>query len=705
MDRRLICNPAVYEYVLILAALWGCAAFILRFLPNAAPILPVTGIVSGLLILAWLFPEKARTAGEFCFRRRWVLALLVFLLCVGLRLHGSSIGVYDEIFPAQITAEETTLFGVPRWIRSDEYGTQTPAVFSQAYNHYRMKSTQMSLNGTNMVLDDYGPVWFSTAIGTPLMWGFLLFGNEIGLSWYWCGFMILLFMSAMEMFLILTQGKVHDSLLGAVMIWLSPQIQWWVMPIMPLVTLYAMGLFCVGYHFFTAKTARGKWGSAVLAPVCIIGYAVSLFPSFQVPFAYIMLTLLVVCLYRDREQICFGRRDWLRLALPALLSAAILLQFLVVSKDDLSLFTHTIYPGRRVSLGGTESIRSLFVNPSNMFLPYRDIPYSNNCEVSTYIHFAPFFLALAPRMLTLLKAKSDRSYFVGIALTVILTLEIIFLLLGIPSWLSELTLLRFCNRMGGIYHWTGAVYTEWGISVLLEDPGLLNKREKILWPLAYAAICVLLIDDPMRQHIQFQLHGVEIGELLIWCVVAAFALTLLFTLWRKTQLVSTIIVLMMFFCGGTVNPVERGTGAVVNHPVASAISAIAEREPESRWLCLDCAFYLSNYVLANGARVLDATTFYPDPMKWDILDPLGQYADITNRYANQSAELTEGQTSAELLYADQVRLRLNPESLKKLTIRYVFTPVDHTQFLKPYGISCEYIAGQDGYGIYRLQYD
>ena len=69
-------------------------------------------------------------AANLCFRYRWVLALLVFCVCVCLRLHGSSIGVYDEVFPTQITAEETTLFGRVRWIRSDEWAMTTPIFFS-----------------------------------------------------------------------------------------------------------------------------------------------------------------------------------------------------------------------------------------------------------------------------------------------------------------------------------------------------------------------------------------------------------------------------------------------------------------------------------------------------------------------------------------------------------------------------------------------
>lgn len=40
-----------------------------------------------------------------------------------------------------------------------------------------------------------------------------------------------------------------------------------------------------------------------------------------------------------------------------------------------------------------------------------------------------------------------------------------------------------------------------------------------------------------------------------------------------------------------------------------------------------------------------------------------------------------------------------------MKIRYLFTPVDHTSLLARYGIAYEYVAGQDGHGIWRLSYE
>lgn len=705
-SKRSIQHWETTETFVVLAAVWLCTGFIRYYLPNSARLIPAAALLSVLWIAAMRFPEASRNMADFCFRYRWVLALLVFCICVGLRLHGSSIGVYDEFFPTQITGKESTLFGIPRGLRSDEYGVATPIYFSQASNEYRLYSQQMSLSPMNMVLDYYSPVWDWTILGKPLSWGFLFFGNEVGLSWYWCGEIILLFMVAFEMCRILTDDKRRESFLGAFMIGFSPAIQWWVMPHMPPVILYAMALFCIGYWFFTAKGRLAKWSSAALAAMAVLGFALSIFPSFQVPCGYVVLILLAVCLWRDREKMSFSRRDWPRLILPVVGVFLILGRFLLISRPDLSLLMNTAYPGRRMSLGGGRGIQNLFTDVSSLFLSYKDITYLNNCEVASYIHFAPFFMTLSPILFFTLKKRGKKQLLVGSALFWILLGQIVFMIIGIPKWMGEVTLLRFCNRMHEVYGWVATLFTIWGFSVLARQPDCLNIREKVLWPLAYGILWLALVNDELRRYFsQFFFSRFEIGGLLP--VLAAIACTtiLYLAVFQKHRLMSALTILLMLFCGATVNPIEQGIGAVTNHPVSAAISEIAEQEPEGRWICTDSPIILSNYVMANGAKVLNATNFYPDREKWALLDPENRFEDQTNRYANESAELTEKETSVELVSPDHLRLRLNPESLKELKIRYLFTPVDYSDLLAEYGISSEYVTGQDGYAIYSLGYE
>lgn len=706
MKEQRIRSFILAKHIFIQVLLWGCAVFIFLILPNAALIMPAAGTVSVLLILAWLFPEKAQKTEDFCFRNRWWLALLVFLACVLLRVHGSSIGVYNEIFPTQITDKQTTLFGIPRWIRSDEYGVTTPKYFSQAANDYRFYSQQMSVSPTNMVMDYYSPVWDWTVIGKPFNWGYLFFCNEIGLSWYWCGEIILLFMAALEMCLILTCGQRRVSLLGAVLIALSPEIQWWVIPQLPLALFYAMALFCACYWFAFASGRIAKIGSTLVLVMTGIGFVLSVLPAVQIPALYLDIALLVVCLRRDRERLSFTRKDLPRLVLSIAAISFVLGSFALKSIDDFPRVFNTVYPGKRVSTGGTWHVDALFPDLTTLFLPYRNSTYLNNCEVSCFIQFAPFLMLLSPKIMPYLKGKGDRNLIVGRVLLWATLCEAFFMLAGIPEVLAKVSFLSYSNRMDSVYDWTATLFTVWGFSELLCYPDMFTKREKILYPGSYGIICFAVMDDSTKNYFRSftDYFGHHAGDLLLLASLLLIVLLVVLALFRQKTIFSVLLILTMVFCGGTVNPVEHGIGAITNHPVSYEMLRLAEEEPDACWLVTECEPRLSNYVLAHGARVLDATNAYPDFEKWKLLDPTDQYLQDVNRYANENAVLTDEKSSIEVVFMDHLKLHINPESLKRLKIRYLFTPADHSELLAKYGITCTYLIGQDGYNIYRLDY-
>lgn len=652
-------------------------------------------VLIGLLYAEFRYSECVYSIGKMIIKYRWLCAAIIFAMCVLLRIHGSSIGVYNIIFPTKTVPSYDTLFGIPRTIRSDEWAVQAPTFFSQYYNNYAMYSHQMSVSGTNMVLDYYSPVANILVLGKPLSWGYLLFGNEVGISWNWCGLVILIFMGSFEMFYILSRRTTWISVVGMLMVGLSPAVQWWVMPHMPIVFAYAMLLYCVGYYFFTSKTRMHKLLFSVLAVFLLVGYALSLFPSCQIPCGLLMVSLLVVTLLRDKKDISFSGLDYLRTALVGFFAVSILAYFAVVSKDDLYLLMNTVYPGQRISVGGDQSIYDLFTNLYSMFLPYKDSNVTNNCETSTYIHFAPFFMVLYPKFY---KAQGKEDGFgrgISNVLFIALTIEAAFMCIGIPEWLAKITLLKYVNRMEMVFGWTGTIFSCYGFYVLWRYPSILKKWEKIVYPIVYSITFLFFVDDTIREYLPVVCLMIEL---------ALFSVVLLFAVSGRRRLLCYLVAGMMFFCGGTVNPVSRGIGAITNHPIYSLINDISNREPEARWIVLDSSFSVSNYIMACGAKTLDATQFLPDIDKWEIIDADDQFEFETNRYSNQQAILTEEKNSIELLTPDCMLMKLNPETLKNLGVSYMVSMVDYSDLLSAYDIEPELVFEQDGYMICSLQY-
>ena len=183
-----------------------------------------------------------------------------------------------------------------------------------------------------------------------------------------------------------------------------------------------------------------------------------------------------------------------------------------------------------------------------------------------------------------------------------------------------------------------------------------------------------------------------------------FVLVLLCAMLGWERITSYILLGIMCVAGLTVNPLCRGISPITNHPLSAFVAARAEEEPEARWTAVGTDFVVNNFLMANGAKVLGATNFYPDVERWKLLDPSGQYNDVYNRYTNQQIVFAEEATWPEKKLEDGICLHLNPADLKKLDIRYILIPQDAHGLFASYGIEDTLVFEQDNYRVYRLQY-
>lgn len=631
-------------------------------------------------------------------RWRWVIALCIFVIALLLRLNMSSIGQFNGLLPTMSSGDKyIELFGQSRPIRQDEWGVQAPTFFSQAYNGYALNSARQSVGGINMVLDYYAPVLSLALIGKPFNWGYVLFGNEIGLSWYWCSFVILLFMVSFEMFWIITKHNKGLSFVGSLLIGLSPAIQWWMMPHMPIVFLYGMALFVIGYYFFTTRSRFFSWLLTILGTIGFVGFALSIFPSIQIIVGIIAMTLLVSCLIRDRDQFSFSFKSvrMLQLCIMVMFTGFVLLDFLVHSKEGLELTMNTVYPGKRISTGGEGRMDALLPTLYSMFLPFKTPNVSNQSELATFIHFGPVILLLYPKIAARLKKENDSTYVIGRSLMILVLVEIVFMCIGFTDLQAKLTLFSYNNRMQISYGFTCAIFTVWGLYCLWKFPDILTKKEKIVYPIVFFVLYATLINADLRAYV---------GITMLLAEIAVFTLMLFLGMNRYRKSFITLTMVVMLWAGGTVNPICLGIGAITDHPVSDAVQKISEKDPNALWMTTgDRSFVIANFVAANGGRVMNGTNFYPDFEKWKILDPEGEYVDFYNRYANQDVYLTQEKTSFENPSCDALTLKINPKDLLKLDVNTLLSnQPDADQCLEFAGVKYKKYPIQDGYYIYRI---
>ena len=174
--------------------------------------------------------SRLMTFLERAYRFRLAVAGLVFLLLVGLEVHGSSLAMWNKYLqPGQNkTALAKPVFGKPRPIRSDEWAIHTPMALSQEFENYPFENSIWRAAPTNMATVYNQPIKDSPAtLAKPFHWGYLLFGGSRGLSWFWCGRLIALLVISFEFFQVLTGRSRLLSLAGASLVTFSPVVQWW----------------------------------------------------------------------------------------------------------------------------------------------------------------------------------------------------------------------------------------------------------------------------------------------------------------------------------------------------------------------------------------------------------------------------------------------------------------------------------------------
>lgn len=623
--------------------------------------------------------------------RRYLFFLVLFIFCLVFKIHGSSIGMYDGIIENKLYGSKTEVFGSSRALRSDEWMVHTPYYFSQYYNNYNKYSKQMSYSGQNMILGYNAPVKDITTVAKPFTWGYMIFGNEYGLSWYWCLKLFLLILVSFELMMIITQNDKKISLFGTLLISFAPPLQWWFVPHMTDVFFWAMAVTTITYYFFVVNTNKKKILFTILLPISYIGYVLALFPSCQVPLAFISLALIIGFLIRDRNKITFTKKEWPRIAFAIVLILSILAYFTLTSIDDLKLLMNTVYPGSRVSTGNDMVYKDLFTDLTTLFLPYKDITYLNNCEASTFVHLCPLFLVVFSEIKNNIIDKKD--YLIGKILLVIIGVELFFSLVGFPEILAKITFFKYINRMSLIYGFTALLFTLWSIYVIYRYKIKFKKRTIIIAIIVFGLSYLINISN---NQLKFMPMYVYILEIIYLCIVSYLFLK------GKKILPFIMFSLLIIVSSFLINPISRGINAIKNHKTTELISNII-KDDNSYWLVTDSPAY-AGYVLACGARVANATNFYPDYGKWNLIDPDLKNDESYNRYANMTVDLTKNKTEYSLITEDHLHISLNYLDLKKLKIKYIFTLKDLEEDLKNENINNELLYHDRQINIYKLKW-
>ena len=617
------------------------------------------------------------------YRFRYIIGCIVVVLGVLFNINMSSIGVFNSVY--NDSDESTTMIGVPREIRSDEWLVQTPFYFSQSEDNYQVLNDKINENAIIMY---NAPVKDITIIGKPFNWGFLFLPKDRAYSFYWMSKLVILFLVSFEFCMIILKRNKKLSLFSALIITFSPGVQWWFMQHLGDLILFTLGIMTMLYYFLAVN--KELWKDVLLAiglTIFSIGFILVIYPAFQVPLAYLILFWLIGIVIIETPKFSVTK---LALILGSIFAISMVCyHFYVVSADALKLLLNTIYPGARTYSGGSFSLID-FADPiSNILLPVKSISnISNNCESAAFFSLMPF----VPILLWNKRDydKVDKYIFI---FYVYLIYMFCFLVVGLPHIASKILLLNFTidTRLATIIHFVSLLCTIMLLNnlVILKNIDTRNKIVvTLLFVLFWGSLTVL------------SGYNTYFGKSL-FCILLVLLGVFMYMLLSYQKIAIAMIFCLVIISGMIVNPIVIGTGQIDNLKIVKEIKNINKHDKNARWVSETT--FGDGILTASGANTFSSVRFYPDMKELNsISENIQRDEQIYNRYHRRSIEITkEKNTVFELIAPDNILIKMNIQDLRKLKINYVMSDKDLGKISKKFKL--EYGPDKNGIRIYKLK--
>ncbi|MDD6666851.1 MAG: hypothetical protein PUE58_02590 [Lachnospiraceae bacterium] len=595
-------------------------------------------------------------------RKRFLIALLVFVLFVVCKLSFSSIGAWHGFIGEGV---DSTVLGKARSIRSDEWMVTTPFRFTQRSEGFPLVNSNLNCGNNDMTI--YGaPVADLKIIVQPQYWGYFL-GNDYGLSWYWIFKVLFYLLVSFDLGMILTKGDQILSFAASFWLLCSPALMWWSMND---AMVYGPGMI-VAFHEFVSedqKSWKKKVFLAYLMCVSSCNFAFSLYPAWLIPMAYLIISFLILDFVKAFRRL--RKSDYLIIMVTFVFILLEFACFFYESRDAIRASMATLYPGRRFENGGGYQLSSLLNDLFCLFTPYSDY-IKNPCEMAAYIApYTSILFVLVYFLVRQIRAKSikheklrfeNRGYFW--ILLGIITIFLLRLFFVWPHVLSKISLL-YVAPMGRL-----VVVFGYGVVLLtLVLAANLSHGQKLNHYFVLGAVAFTIgIDFLVIRANEF--YPAASKKMVLIMLTAAALLSLSFLSGRK-HLFALIILLLSLGSSAVINPLTQGTASLTGTDIAKKARQIAAEDKDAVWI--GATDVNAQYLVANGIKTLNGINEWPNYDWIDKIDPGHSYEKVWNRYAHISIVLGTS-TSFGLYQQDVYILQLSPSDLRKMGATYIYT--------------------------------
>lgn len=609
---------------------------------------------------------------NLAWQRRYIIALFLLIIMVAGKFHFSSMGFYDGMLLGNtVDYKQTTLLGVPRGIRGDEWATEKPYYFAQAASSvdFSYYNNNLMENGCDMVVSAFAPVKDIIILSRPDLWGFFFLPPDYAFSAYWWIKIILLFMSSLEFFYYIS-GKKQYAVLGSVLVMFALPIQWWFSQQMVYMTISSqLGIVMLGRYFLEKSIYKSLFYVSVFAWMVLV-YIMSLYPAISVPLGYIMFVLMISLYYENNIGKYFSYKKSLCILLVLLPVIAILWHFYNMSWEAINTILGTVYPGAHRGWAPIEWRYNLDVFVS-AFCAFSVPDYSNQSELSRMFTFFPFVLIV---MLFCVYRKI-RIPISAVAVFTISTLLLFATHCNINETFRSMTLLSMSIAKRTHYAVEfGYFYTLMILVARLKEwPELCKKNAAIISAIVCFVLGGFVVCDKFIAGYfdSFSLYWPLLILLLFYSYCGYMFVSIkIYGAIKFLYAFATLTVL----CSFAVNPICSGVSSMFDKTTMQAIREIDNDAP-GRWMVTGHTT-IANLVTAQGVKRTTGTYYYPDMKLMSMIDTNNEYKNIYNQYAHIDMELVDEPSNSMTIKGTDMWVHITYDTLKLLGVKYIFTNKD-----------------------------
>ena len=561
----------------------------------------------------------------------WVYTALLALFAgwVGLQLHQSSVGIWDDLY-ATVIPESSVRIGAPRAIRSDEWNTFTPWMLSQVQNGMQVDNPNLGANASAILTG--APVAGPLLLAQPKYWGFALFDISHGFSWFWAVKVFGLIGAFFTLLLALTRGDAVVSLAGAIAVYGASLVQWWFSGIAPeLLMGFSMSVVGSLYLLRASKVSGMVFGAIIIALV-IPNLLMHIYPPHLLPLAYLAVFVVAGLMINSEALRNFRYRLGLRMVVVG--GMLLVLIYLVriwyrLSIDTIHLMLNTVYPGKRFLLGGDLDLDHVF---HGIFESWRidewPLPFSSDSNQTA----ASQMWVLFPLAFFFVPLKSWGSQICRIPAALMLYCLVVLTWTSLPIPAVARNLMAHAGWSLSP-PWNAVIGMGVASMILMcmliagsaKGDMVLNKLPRSSVPLL-SAVAVLA----------FGLHLRSLDpEFFVFERIAVAALFFAAFAWAVHQGQRwwfLLLCLVSAIPGMQVNPVRNDLGAYLGKTMFVQAKAVGGAEGD-KWAVFGDVDVAQGFK-SVGLTVVNGSHYAPRMSFVDVLDPSHRYVETWNRYAH-----------------------------------------------------------------------